>query len=103
MMMSVPSTSARGRFFLESLSSALMLVAMIHPSNAKAVATTAVNSAVPEDFPASTTVVKFSTIMPLPRPTMVPMIAISKRGISLMMVVATWNRPASTGESALSA
>ena len=80
-----------------------MLVAMIQPSKAKAVATTAVNSAVPEDLPASTTVVKFSMTMPLPSPTIVPMMPISSRGISLMMVVDTWNLPASTGESALSA
>ena len=66
-----------------------MLVAIIHPSNANAVATTAVNSAVPEDLLASTTVVKFSTTIPLPRPTMVPMTAISSSGISLMMVVDT--------------
>ena len=95
-------TRARGRFFLASFSSALMLVAMIQPSNVKAVATTAVKSAMPGFLEGSTTVVKFSAVMPFTRPTMMPTTAISARGTILMTVVETWNLPARMGEMVLS-
>ena len=88
--MSVPTTSAIGRLRRASLSSALMLVAMIQPSYAKAVAATAVNSAWP--LPPSTvvtTVVKFSIVVPLAKPTIVPTMPMSSSGMSLMTVVAT--------------
>ena len=50
-----------------------------------------------------TTLEKLKLVMPLVRPTMVPTMAISSRGISLMMVVETANLPASLGARAFMA
>ena len=88
MTVNVPAMSAMGRFRFESCNSALMLVAMIHPSYANDVATTAVNRAF-RGSTSETTVVKFWTIIPLFRPKMVPMTAMSKSGISFMTVAVT--------------
>ena len=65
-MIAPPATSAMGRFFLAFFSSALMEVAMIHPSYAKAVDTMAANSGLPDtsDLTVSVTVVKFSIRAP---------------------------------------
>ena len=66
-----------------------MDVAIIQPSYANAVATTAVSNALPVEISRLTTLVKFSTVIPLHSPTTVPTIAIRYSGISLMTVVAT--------------
>ena len=98
----VPTSRARGRFFLESFNSEPMEVAQIQPSNAKASATMAPNSPVLKGI-SVTTWLKLNWVMPLVRPTMVPTMAIRNRGISLMMVVDTANLPASLGAKAFMA
>ena len=95
----VPISSARGMFFLESFSSLPMEVAQIQPSKAKARETIAPNRPSVKGI-SVTTLEKFNSVMPLVRPTMVPTTAISSRGISLMMVVQIWNLPASLGARA---
>ena len=95
----VPISSARGMFFLESFSSLPMEVAQIQPSKAKARETIAPNRPSVKGI-SVTTLEKLNSVMPLVRPTMVPTTAISSKGISLMMVVAIWNLPASLGARA---
>ena len=86
-------------FFLESFSSVPMEVAQIQPSKAKARETIAPNRPSVKGI-SVTTLEKLNSVMPLVRPTMVPTTAISSRGISLMMVVAMANLPASLGARA---
>ena len=76
-----------------------MEVAQIQPSNAKAKDTIAPNRPSVKGI-SVTTLEKLKLVMPLLRPTIVPTMAISSRGISLMTVVQMANLPASLGARA---
>ena len=94
MIIKPPITNALGRFFLESLISCPIDVAIIHPSNENAIG--AIAAIHPVDF---TALLNSTDVIDDGSPKIIPAIAIKIKGINFIIVYAFWKSPPNFDES----